>query len=968
MKSKFLFILFALTSVIVYAQNNNDIQRCHANEIHEQHYANDASYRLQFDQDKIVLDELKAQSVFQGRLDCTTPIIIPVAVHYEGVTTQTAACLQQLALNQIASLNADYSGSNSDIMNYCTDIANGLDSASLAYNGACIQFCLANQNHPAGFGLNDGDYAITTNQNYVANNSFPNFTNGVWSGYLNFFVTSGTGLLGYAPLGGSANGDGVVIEACAFGNQGSGCGGIGPGTGCDAVYANYNLGRTISHETGHYLGLTHIWGDGDCSQDDGLTDTPLAGAANYGCPATGSSSCGSIDMTMNFMDYTNDACMYMFSEQQVNVMYNKASMHWTTSTDKCSGTHNYPTPLLANTCNPASSSCSVSISVSANGACTGALPSATATPMGTTAPVTYSWSNNETTATISNLSAGTYIVTITDANNCTATASTNITATSPLTVTITSTANPCQTTGSTSLQAQVSNATGTVSYLWSNNATTAIISNLSPDTYTVTITDGAGCTATASEIITASSNNPIQVTLTATQPSCNSSLGSVNSHVTGGTLPLTYAWNNNATTTLIENLNAGMYIITVTDANGCTATDTTTINNFSAPTVHISTSVNPCITTATATAIPQNMTGNLNYIWSNNQTTATATALQDGNSYSVTVTDEQGCSAVASTVIDISQSNYQVVLNVTDASCGELGYISANALSGIAPYNYLWSNGNNSSAIGQLQAGSYTVTVTDANGCTTSASANISTTPPALQINGTSQMVSCHGASDGQINITINGGTAPYSYNWGNGSTTKDISDLTAGNYPIIVTDANGCQAGTTFTISQPDELTASVSVTHATNGANNGSATANTTGGTAPFTWQWSNSQSGVTVNGLAAGEYSVTVTDANGCTASSSGMVENGTNTFDPAIVTEWKVYPNPSRGVFFLEMQMTQNENVDIQIFNLVGQRVHAQHITNQQIKETIDLSTWNAGTYFMEINVNGTRVVEKLVVVK
>jgi len=350
---RLLIILFLFLTFSVNAQKgeSQQPQRCYATEVHEANYESNSDYRKKFNLRKFQLDSIKRISNFNSKsaFNCTNPVIIPVAVHYEGITSQTAACLETLALSQIQVLNEDFAASNTDIANYCTDVAgSSLDPAALAFNGTCIQFCLADQNHPGGFGLNNGDYAITINEDYVANNSFPNFTLGVWSGYLNIFVTEGTGVLGYAPLFGSGNGDGVVIEACVFGSEANGnvsCGnGVGPGAGC-AGYASYNLGRTATHEVGHYLGLPHIWGDGACGVDDGFGDTPTSAAEYYGCPTIGASSCTTDDMYMNYMDYVNDACMYMFSEDQAVLMNNTAS-NITWGSNKCSATVTYPTAIL----------------------------------------------------------------------------------------------------------------------------------------------------------------------------------------------------------------------------------------------------------------------------------------------------------------------------------------------------------------------------------------------------------------------------------------------------------------------------------------------------------------------------------------------------------------------------------------------------------------------------------------------
>ena len=162
---------------------------------------------------------------------------------------------------------------------------------------------MATQNHPSGFSLSNGEPAVTFNQ-----------TNGdqinQWAGYINIIVNDADGNLGYSPLGGSGNGDGVVINKTAFG-VGAGCGVVKPA-------APFNLGRTLTHEMGHYLNLDHLWGNGGCNSDDLISDTPGQTDANYDCPNLNKTSCGSKDLHMSYMDYTNDACMYMFTQGQTS--------------------------------------------------------------------------------------------------------------------------------------------------------------------------------------------------------------------------------------------------------------------------------------------------------------------------------------------------------------------------------------------------------------------------------------------------------------------------------------------------------------------------------------------------------------------------------------------------------------------------------------------------------------------------
>ncbi|MFK7935711.1 MAG: M43 family zinc metalloprotease [Saprospiraceae bacterium] len=280
---------------VINAQTGERQHRC-GSETHMEELLKNPEY--------LKLHESKFEKIKNVTLarSCASPTVLPVAVHFQGAGNADAACLRQLAVQQINTMNADFAGTNSDISIWNNTASNSFPGIS---NGeACLQFALATKNHPSGYGLSDGDLAVTVNRtNGDSDNS--------WSGYINIFVQFNTGVLGYAPLGGSGNGDGVVIDASAFGS-GNGCGSIAP-------ESPYNLGRTLTHEMGHYLLLDHIWGGG-CGSDDGVADTPNSQSDYGGCPSIGESSCNSTDMHMNYMDYTNDACMYMFSAGQASRM------------------------------------------------------------------------------------------------------------------------------------------------------------------------------------------------------------------------------------------------------------------------------------------------------------------------------------------------------------------------------------------------------------------------------------------------------------------------------------------------------------------------------------------------------------------------------------------------------------------------------------------------------------------------
>jgi hypothetical protein len=262
------------------------------------------------------------------------------------------------------------------------------------------------------------------------------------------------------------------------------------------------------------------------------------------------------------------------------------------------------------------------------------------------------------------------------------------------------------------------------------------------------------------------------------------------------------------------------------------------------------------------------------YLWSNGSTDQTISQLQSGTYY-LTVTDNNGCTVSGSAeVIQPSEPLIVQISAVTQPYC--TGYASGSATvsvsGGTAPYQYLWSNNQSNSMATSLTQGTYVVTVTDSQGCSATAMV-ILTDPTGLQLNAYGiDNVSCYGGSDGSATVEVIGGTLPYSYQWNTGAQTSSITSVPAGLYHVTVTDNNGCTGIATVSILQPTQLIAEVIGQQqlSCNGTADGTATVNATGGTTPYIYSWSNGQNTPTATGLAAGNYTVTVTDALGCSAS--------------------------------------------------------------------------------------------------
>lgn len=286
--------------------------------------------------------------------------------------------------------------------------------------------------------------------------------------------------------------------------------------------------------------------------------------------------------------------------------------------------------------------------------------------------------------------------------------------------------------------------------------------------------------------------------------------------------------------------------------------------------------------TGSATVTATNGTAPYSYSWApSGNTTSTASSLAAGN-YTVTVTDNAGCLAT-STVIITQPPVLTVSATSTDVNCsgGSDGTATATGNGGTLPYGYSWSSGAGTAVVNSLSAGTYTVTITDGNACTSTASAVVSQ-PPVLTATTTVTPVNCFGSNDGTASTNVAGGVGPYTYSWApSGGNSSNANSLGAGTYTVSITDAHSCLVTSSALINQPAVLSASATSTDATCGNNNGTATAMVTGGTAPYSYLWSPSgETLATATGLASGNYFVTITDANSCSISASTLVGSSGN----------------------------------------------------------------------------------------
>lgn len=551
-------------------------------------------------------------------------------------------------------------------------------------------------------------------------------------------------------------------------------------------------------------------------------------------------------------------------------------------------------PVVINDLSGLSGTIAAQNDVSCFGLCDGDV---TVAGSGGVSPYTYDIGGGpQASGTFTGLCAGNYTVTVTDDNGCTFPVAITITEPAPFTAT-TTVNNNVSCFGACDGEAYV-DCTGPWPCVWQwddpSSQTDSLLDNVCAGTYTVLVTNANGCTATATVTIT----EPPLLTAatTSASASCNGVCdGDVGSTGSGGTTPYTYSWTVlGPGQDFIGTVCAGTYDVTITDANGCTATAPATVTEppvLTAVANTVSDASAPGACDGVATVTPGGGTSPYTYLWdpaAGSQTTQTATGLCAGT-YCVDVTDANGCVVNSCTVIIepgmIGITGTQVGIDCF-GNCN--GSVDVTISGGVTPYTYTWTGPGGpytTEDLTGLCAGTYDLTVTDNNSVTANYSVTI-TEPAALTSTVAGTDVLCNGQCDGTIDLTIGGGTTPYAYAWnGPGGFTSALEDLTAlcaGTYDVVVTDGNGCVINDTYTINEPAAIALTTSMTSSNCGQADGSVTVTATGGTVAvdYAYQWEDAIPTVvgttaTVTGLPAGTYTITVTDDNGCTATTTETI---------------------------------------------------------------------------------------------
>jgi hypothetical protein len=461
----------------------------------------------------------------------------------------------------------------------------------------------------------------------------------------------------------------------------------------------------------------------------------------------------------------------------------------------------------------------VNSNVSCNGICDG---DAIVTASGGVAPIVITWPGGMTGGNRTNLCAGTYVVTATDAGNCTNTISVTITEPAAMTVTLNQVGNIlCSGDANVNITSTVVGGSMPYTYAWAGGQTTADLTNVGAGTYTIVVTDANLCTATTNITVT----EPTLLDVTITQTAFISCGGAPTAELlatgTGGTTNYTFLWSTGASTATISNLGAGAYSVTITDANGCTDTDNFTITQPT-PVVPNQTLVSAItcngVCDGSVTYAPSGGVAPYTITWPAGVTAVndTATLLCANTTYTVTITDANGCTM--NDDINLTEPTAVTVSINLDAgvSCGGVcdAQVTATGTGGTGAYIYTWSNGIVGATNNNLCAGTYTVTVSDANNCTGTAVIIITEPNPVFTTISVTGTILCFGDSTVDLTATTTGGTAPYTYLWNMGSTGSTLTGVGAGLYSVVTTDANSCSVTTTVTVTEPLDISLTANIT----------------------------------------------------------------------------------------------------------------------------------------------------------
>ncbi len=497
-----------------------------------------------------------------------------------------------------------------------------------------------------------------------------------------------------------------------------------------------------------------------------------------------------------------------------------------------------------------------------------------ASPMTGTPPYTYDWGPGfPDTFIIKNLPPGEYTVTVTDINGCSNTATAEVEEPPALEVESAFVPAACGVPGSASIS--ISGGTPDYTVLWSNGDTTLTTTGPA-GAIAITVTDANGC-ALGLELEIPGNNTIVGANVEKIAEVLCLLGGSASASGTGGSGVYSFLWSQGDTTATVAGLVAGTYTVTVTETpSGCTATASVTIGEQSTDLAVKASALLPagCTVGGSATAVATGGVPPYVYVWNGMDTTQTAMNLPEGP-HIVVVTDSAGCTASDTVLIEKAPLLLAQIEIIAPLTCVAGGKVEVMASGGLPPYAYSWSTGDTAVVLANLGAGTYSVVVSDAGGC--SALATVELVVPPQPSAGIAAVIQATCLAPGSAVAEASGGTPPYAFVWSNGATGATADNLAPGVYTVVISDGNGCTATATVSITAPPQPQVSIGVEAPVTCTSGGALTADAAGGTPPYVFAWSNNASGATISGLTSGTYSVSVTDASGCTAQAEAALSN-------------------------------------------------------------------------------------------
>ncbi|MCB0637729.1 MAG: gliding motility-associated C-terminal domain-containing protein, partial [Lewinella sp.] len=497
----------------------------------------------------------------------------------------------------------------------------------------------------------------------------------------------------------------------------------------------------------------------------------------------------------------------------------------------------------------------------------------------------YSWSNAGSADQITDLGAANYCVTVTDDNGCIIEDCFDLIAPSELIVeSISSDPASCFNAEDGSATVSVSGGSGDYTYLWDddNEQISANAVFLPAGDYNVIVTDDSGCQVTA--MTSVAQPDSLMVSFTVEDVFCNGgSDGEATALPVGGTSPYNFSWESGATTATATGLTAGTTEVEVTDANGCVTLATASVGEpAEAVTAIAAQDEQGCFEASAniASVVAGGGTGSgYTYSWSDpaGQATATATGLAAGE-YTVTVADGNGCTATTTiSLTDLEPITFNFLAEPPTCNGATDGGVGLNQINGGAgqtedDYSFAWSTGDNTIAVPNVAGGvTYSATVTDDQGCE-AVQERFLPDPEPVTFELAAEPVSCDQGDDGTASVVnLNGPNGGYTYQWSANTGSQNTAaaiNLAAGNYNVTVTDEMGCFAINSIAVTSPSPIVIQAQTTNnGCYGQARGSISVTASGGIPGYTYRWSNTDTLATTDGLIAGDYTVTVTDANGC-----------------------------------------------------------------------------------------------------